>query len=153
MCARGQGLLAKCSSGRLLVVLQLEPAPWLPSCLLLSAPHTPLGERGVSAGSTQRPGGCSAQARPRPPACRVGPPGRWVLGHFLAVGSPLLTYRPQAPEGGQPCTPLLLTCSPHPCHRHVRGAGGPGWPAWGPRPCSPAAPELWALGEIRTPQC
>ena len=102
-------------------------------------------------------GGPSVQAaavpRPGPVCLRVmlGPLAGGVLSCFLAVGSPLLTYRPQAPEGGQPGSLLLLTCSPRPCHRRVWGAGGPGWPAWGPL-CSPAAPELWVLEEIKTPQ-
>ena len=152
MHAQGDGpCLPSAGSGRLLVTLQLEPAPRLASCRL---PHIHLWGRQAS---LQGAPSVQAAAVPRPGPVRLpvvlGPLAGGVLGHFLAVSSPLLTYRPQAPEGGQPCSPLLLTCSPRPCHRHVRGAGGPGWPAWGPHPCSPAAPELWALGEIRTPQC
>ena len=53
-------------------------------------------------------------------------------------------------------SPLLLTYFPCPCRCCVQGAGGPGRPAqapaWGPPPCSRAAPEPWVLGETRTPR-
>lgn len=83
-----------------------------------------------------------------------------VVSLTLLCVSHLLLWAPSSPTAlAAPLSaerPLLLTYFPCPCRRCVRGAGGPGRPAlapaWGPPPCSRAAPQPWALGDRRVPR-